>query len=177
MALLSRDQLVQVQENPTSELRAIPDGAAGIAATLDAMVALTREYRTDLGLRGLAESIVTAVPGKSYYGEASAIQNWVRENIRYTGDIADVETLKTPVILVASRYGDCDDMSLLAGTLLQAIGHPVRYVAVGTGEPNVYEHVFPETKIGNRWVTVETTEDVPLGWMPNDIVARMVRHV
>lgn len=140
------------------------------------MVRLTREYRTSLLLRNLAEQIVAAVPGKSYFGEAAAVQNWVRNNIRYTGDIAEVETLKTPEELFISRFGDCDDMSLFAGTLLQTLGHPVRYVAVG-GDPGIYEHVFPETKIGSRWVAVETTENVALGWVPPELIQRMVRHV
>lgn len=177
MAILTREQVApEPPPSPRATLKAIPDGAAGIRATLDEMVRLTRECRTNLMLRSLAEQIVTAVPGKSYFGEAAAIQSWVRSNIRYTGDIAEVETLKTPDQLVINRFGDCDDMSLLAGTLLQTLGHPVRYVAVGR-ETGVFEHVFPETKIGNRWVAVETTEDVPLGWVPPDMPFRMVRHV
>jgi transglutaminase-like putative cysteine protease len=177
MAILTAEQVVQTEpQSPQATLRAIPDGVGGIRATLDEMVSLTRQYRVNLMLRNLAEQIVVAVPGKSYFGEAAAIQQWVRDNIRYTGDIADVETLKTPDQLIVSRFGDCDDMSLLSGTLLQTLNHPVRYVAVGR-EPGNFEHVFPETKIGNRWVAVETTEEVPLGWVPPDMPFRMVRHV
>lgn len=177
MALLTREMLPpQAAETPTNTLRWIPDGIAGIGATLDAMVALTRQYRTNLTIRNLAEQIVSAVPGKSWYGEAEAIQNWVRNNIRYTMDVADVETLKSPVALLFDRFGDCDDMSMLSGALLSSIGHPVRYVATGSNGMD-YDHVFLQTKIGNRWIGVETTEDVALGWQPISSIVPMVRHV
>lgn len=177
MALLTRDMVPPGEpEKPASSLRFIPDGAAGIGATLDAMVALTRQYRTDLTIRHLAEQIVAAVPGKSWTGEAEAVQNWVRNNIRYTMDIADVETLKTPVALLFARFGDCDDMALLAGTLLTSIGHPVRYVATSSDGAE-FDHVYLETKAGSRWIGVETTENVALGWKPQSATLPMTRHV
>ena len=177
MALLTREMVVPgTPEEPRSTLRWIPEGAVGIGATLDAMVALARQYRTDMTIRRLAEQIVAAVPGKSWYGEAEAVQNWVRNNVRYTMDVADVETIKTPVALLFDRFGDCDDMALLAGTLLSSIGHPVRFVATGSNGTD-YDHVYLETKIGSKWVGVETTESVTLGWKPVSTILPMIRHV
>jgi transglutaminase-like putative cysteine protease len=177
MALLTREMLPPAEpEKPVTTLRFIPDGNAGIGATLDAMVNLTRQFRTELAIRRLGEQIVAAVPGKSWHGEADAVQNWVRNNIRYTMDVADVETLKTPLALLYDRFGDCDDMALLAGTLLNSIGHPVRYVATSSNGVD-YDHVYTETKIGARWVGVETTEDVALGWKPQSTMLPMMRHV
>jgi transglutaminase-like putative cysteine protease len=163
-------------DKPRSTLRWIPDGSDGIGATLDAMVQLTRQYRTDLAVRKMAEQIIAGVPGKSWAGEAEAVQNWIRNNIRYTMDVADVETLKTPIALLYDRFGDCDDMSLLAGTMLSSIGHPVRYIATGSDGAN-YDHVYIETKIGNKWVGVETTENVAFGWKPASTIFPMIRHV
>lgn len=177
MAILYRSMIPQQEEpKPNNTLGFIPDGPAGIAATLSKMVEWTRQYRTDLTIRTLAEQIVSAVPGKNFTGEVQAIQDWVRNNIRYTQDVADVETLKTPLYLIFNRFGDCDDMALLAGTLLSTLGHAVRYVATGA-YPNEFDHVYVETKIGPRWVGVETTENVNLGWTPEPQHARMVRHV
>jgi len=184
MALLTREMVLRSaleeghaqHEKPQSTLRWIPDGVDGIGATLDVMVAWTRKFRVDLTVRKLAEQIVAAVPGKSWAGEAEAVQNWVRNNIRYTMDVADVETLKTPIALLYDRFGDCDDMALLAGSLLSSIGHPVRYVATGSDGVN-YDHVYIETKIGNKWVSVETTENVAFGWKPMGTIVPMVRHV
>lgn len=178
MALLTRDMLGEIPQPPASnELVVIPDGVAGVAATLDKMVENTRIYKRDLAIRSLAERIASPVLGKNWFGEAQAIQNWVRDNIRYTQDVWDVETVKTPLALVYDPYGDCDDMASLAGTLLQAIGHPVRYVATGSVEPGQFEHVYVETKINRRWIGLETTEDVPLGWIPEPQLSRLVRNV
>ena len=169
------------EETPSgarSVLYGIPDGVAGIRATLDLMAQWTRQYRTDPIIRSMAETIVAAIPGKDYYGEVEAVRDWVRNNIRYTRDVYDVETVKTPLALIQSRFGDCDDMALLTGTLLNSIGHPVRYVAIGTTVPGEFDHVYPETKINlDRWVSVETTEPFPIGWRPESMTAYMVARV
>lgn len=181
MALLYSPQQAETvadRESPTSTLYGIPDGAGGIRATLDMMVLFTRQYRSDITLRTLAETIIGGIPGKDYIGEIQSVQDWVRDNIRYTKDIYDTETLKTPLYLIQHPFGDCDDMALLAGTLLNALGHKVRYVAVGTDAPGEFNHVFPETVINNgRWISVETTESVPLGWRPETITAQMIGNV
>lgn len=180
MAILEASLLTtpQAETKPNEAVYAIPNGAAGIRATLNLMARFTREYKTDLTLRRLAETIIANIPGKDWYGEIQAVQDWVRNNIRYTKDIYDAETLKTPLLLIQSRFGDCDDMAMLAGTLLNALGHPVRYIAVGTEYEGEFNHVYPETKVNmDRWISVETTEPVPLGWQPQPITAYMVGRV
>jgi transglutaminase-like putative cysteine protease len=155
----------------------IPDGPAGTRATLDIMVKLAREYKTNLEVRNQAEAIIAGVREKDYWGEAGAIQQWVRDNIRFTQDINGVETIKTPLELLYSGQGDCDDKSLLAATLLESVGHPAMFVAVGTQPGGEFDHVYVETKIGDNWIGVETTENVPLGWKPENVASRMVRHI
>lgn len=140
------------------------------------MVEWTRAYKTDMDIRHTAEMILAGVPGKDSLAEIEAVQNWVRNHIRYTADISDVETLRSPVALLANPFGDCDDQALLTGTLLKSIGFAVRYVAVGP-EPGVFDHVYAETKLANNWIGVETTEPVYVGWTPDRPGARMVRHV
>lgn len=174
MAILENPQ---PQNQPSRSIRPIPDGPDGIRATLDEMVRMTREQRLEPTIRALAESIIAGLPNHSYWDEVEAVRKWVMRNIRYTMDVFDVETLKTPLALLRDRFGDCDDMTTLTGTLLQAIGHPVSYIAVGPDSPENFEHVYPITKIGNRWVAVETTEDVPLGWEPPRRAAYMRRNV
>lgn len=159
----------------------IPDGPAGTAATLDIMVRLAREYLKNpelvLPLRNQAEAIIAGVREKDFWGEAEAIQRWVRDNIRFTQDINGVETVKTPLELLYSGQGDCDDKSLLAATLLESVGHPAMFVAIGSQPGGEFDHVYVETKIGGNWVGVETTENVPLGWKPENVFSRMVRHI
>lgn len=185
MALLTREQVqssssgdTAAPDDPNGKLIEIPEGVAGIAATLDFMVHLTKEYRTNFAIRTLAEQIVASVPAKDYYGELHAIQNWVRANVRYTDDVNGIEMVKNPYLTAVTHSGDCDDMALLAGTLINSLGKPVRYVAIGSSEPGIFEHVYVEAKVNrDRWIAVETTEPVNLGWQPEPQLARMVRHV
>lgn len=177
MALLTRENLPLPPQAPQSRLEGIPEGAAGIRATLDAMVRLTRQYRTNLTVRRLAEQIIAGIPPKQYWLEVEAVLEWVRHSIRYTQDVYDVEMLRDPESLINEPFGDCDDMALLAGTLLVSLGHPVRYVAVATNDMGEYNHVYVETKVADKWIGIETTENVPLGWIPTPQLSRMVRHV
>lgn len=160
-----------------SFLSGIPDGIDGVKATLAQMVRLVKQYRTDGNIRQLAENIVASIPEKDFYGEAEAIHNWVRDNIRYTQDVYDVETLKPPPFILQTRQGDCDDKSLLTATLLQTIGHPVAFVAIATEIPDEFSHVFVSTLIGNRWYASDTTERQPFGWEPQGVPGKLVKHI
>jgi transglutaminase-like putative cysteine protease len=163
-------------------LTGIPDGVEGTRATLSFMVKYVKEYRVHPRIVELARSIVSDLPGKAFRQEAARLQNWVRENIRYTLDVYDVETLQTPLVTLDLKQGDCDDQSILLATLLNAIGHEARFVAVGLDRamPDNFEHVFVETKIGGEWLPAETTEPVRLGeypYSPEEVVTRMNYNV
>jgi transglutaminase-like putative cysteine protease len=108
-------------------------------------------------------------------GEIKRIHAYVRDNIRYLRDIHGVETLQSPPETLRRGYGDCDDKATLAATLLAAIGHPSRFVAIGRA-PGKFSHVYVETRIGPRWISLETTEPVDVGWSPSGVLARMVAH-
>lgn len=160
----------------TSTLRGIPSGIGGVIATLDEMVKQSRAGKKALPVRMAALGAVADVPGKSYREEARAVQQWVRDGIRYVKDIRDIETLSDPVTTLEIGQGDCDDKSLLVSAMLESLGHPTRFVAVAF-RPGLYEHVYVETKIGRDWESVETTEPVEFGWHPRGIVSRIVRSV
>lgn len=135
-----------------------------------------RVFRVHPKIVELARSIVAAIPQKNYAAEAEALRAWVAQNIRYTQDVYDVETLQSPLVTLEMRQGDCDDQSTLLAALLNAVGHEARFVAVGMGAPDEFEHVIVETKIGERWLPAETTEPVTLGeypWQPDEVRTRM----
>jgi transglutaminase-like putative cysteine protease len=170
-------QALSLPDNQQFELRGIAGGVAGTRQTLAIMAELAGQYKADPYIRYTAENIIAGVPGKDWTGEASAIQAWVRDSIRYTQDVNGIETLKTPDVTLQTMQGDCDDKALLAASLLESIGHPARFVAVATLTPGDYDHVYVETKIGNAWRGVETTEDVPFGWSPPRVDYPIMRNV
>lgn len=164
----------------TLSLSEIPSGARGVAATLDVMRKLVRAGKINIEIRGLAASLTSSLAQKNYLGEIKRLHQFVRDNIRYLRDIHGVETVQTPEKTLELGYGDCDDKATLLASLLESIGHPTRFVAVGF-RPGVFSHVYVETRVGRNvtptgWLALETTEPVRVGWSPPGVISRMIRH-
>jgi transglutaminase-like putative cysteine protease len=140
----------------TTTLKGIPDGKAGTLTVLKAMRELARKGKSNPNVFDLSRHIVKNVRPKDWAGEVSAVFRWVRDNIRYVKDPHNLETLHTPQKILEYGQGDCDDQSILLATLLETIGHPARFVAVGFA-PGTFSHVYVETKIGNRWIPLDAT--------------------
>lgn len=151
----------------------IPGGAAGTKATLKIMRRVIRKYKAALTIRLLAQKLTRKLPQKNYTSEARAIHHFVKNRIRYVRDIRGIETIQTPIQTLKLGSGDCDDKSVMVASLLEAIGHRTRLVACGFHRPKNYSHVFVQTKIGNKWVSVECTEPWPLGKAPPNITTRL----
>lgn len=139
------------------------------------MRAFTRQGKTLPAVRMKAVDLTTGLKQKDYSGELRAIHRFVRDSIRYVRDVTDVETLHTPDVTLAQAAGDCDDKAVLVAALLESIGHPTRFVAVGNNESD-FIHVFVESKIGSGWIPIETTEPVMCGVGPVGFPARLVIH-
>lgn len=148
----------------------MPEGKAGVQATLKMMSELTKAGKKTPAIRSKAVSLVQNLPQKDRLGEIRNLFNFVQNNIRYVRDIHEVETLHYAEQVLAQESGDCDDKAILLASLLEAIGHPTRFVAVGF-KPGEYSHVFVDTIIGNKqWLSLDTTEPYPMGWRPPNIV-------
>jgi len=167
---------MQIQTQPArARLARIPEGRAGVRETLRLMRGLVRKYKKSLPIRELAVRLARGREQKDWMGEVRSLQTFVRDRIRYIKDVNGVETLHTPLKILQQKSGDCDDKSILLATMLESIGHPTRFIAVGMF-PGNFSHVLVETKIGNRWIPLETTEPVDAGWYPDNVTSRMVVH-
>jgi transglutaminase-like putative cysteine protease len=150
----------------SATLEHFPDGPAGTLAVLKRMRRAVLDSKTHPLIRAQAVAIVQPMPAKNWRAEAAAVQNWMKRHIRYVRDVRDVETLQAPDYTLRVRAGDCDDQAMLAAALLESIGHPTRFVAIGRA-PRSYSHVFAETLVGDRWTALETTVDLPIGRAPS----------
>lgn len=156
---------------------ALPDGPAGIKETLKLMKTLAIYGKKNDVIRQRAAELVKYVPAKQWFKEVEALWNFVKNDIRYTRDIKEVETLYYPDQTLQQGYGDCDDKAVLLASMLEATGHPAKFVAVGF-KPDDYSHVYPETLIGKYWVPLETTEPgVGIGWSPPGVVSKMEIYI
>jgi hypothetical protein len=155
----------------------VPRGQAGTLETARIIGELIAEGAKDFRVRQKAIDIFRkcGIAPKDKWGEITSLFEWVRNNIRYTRDIFQVETLHTPRRMLELRAGDCDDMTILLGAMLKATGHPVRLCLVGFRRryPHLYSHIYPEVQIGNRWIAIDATMHHPIGWAPPAVWKRV----
>jgi transglutaminase-like putative cysteine protease len=121
----------------------------------------------------LAVDLTSGLKQKDRLGEIAAIHAFVRDCIRYVWDVRGVETLHDTQRILDQKAGDCDDKSILTAALLEAIGYPTRFVAVGIAK-DLYQHVLVEVQHKGQWIPLETTEPVPMGWYPTKFPYRML---
>jgi hypothetical protein len=173
---------------PPSALLSVRSGDAGVTDTLKLMAQLARQYKVNPVIRQTSARIVQPCPAKDDLSEAGALQNWVRANIRYVGDVLDVETVQTPDYTLQERYGDCDDQSVLLASLLLAIGIPAAYCAVGV-DGATFSHVMAIAIIRQHtqvlYTPLETTlakdpvtgEAIGPGWFPQNATCVRFWHI
>jgi transglutaminase-like putative cysteine protease len=161
---------------PPQATLTIPSGAAGVRATLKIMRDLVRQGKKSPKIRQQALALTQHLKQKDKVGEVHALFEFVRDHIRYVRDVHEVETLHTAERVLEQRAGDCDDKAVLLASLLESIGYPTRFLAMGR-KPGYFEHVIVETRPFGNWIALETTNAVPLGYMPpHHKRARMIRH-
>jgi transglutaminase-like putative cysteine protease len=148
----------------------IPRGRPGTLATASIIAGLVRSGAKDFAVRQRAIAIFreAGVPAKDRRAEVEALFRWVQKNVRYTRDIFRVELLHTARRMLELRAGDCDDMTILLGSMLLATGHPVRLALTGfrPERPHHYSHIYPEARVGTRWIALDATMPHPSGWEP-----------
>lgn len=125
------------------------------------------------------------VKEKDCLGEAQALFEYIRNPkskyaVRYTRDamLADVFTAPERTLL-KTHGGDCDDYVITLGSMLMAVGHPVRLRVIATRANGVddakapWSHIYlltpttfdnPKAKWAAMWVSVDGSMDKPFGW-------------
>lgn len=155
----------------------IPKGYPGTQRTVEYIKALIRAGAKDFYVRQKAIDILLekGVAPKDYRGEIKAVFEWVQHNVRYTKDPFRVEVLHSARRLLELRAGDCDDMSILLGSMLEAIGHPIRLVLTGPDplRPRLFSHIYLEVFHKGCWIALDATMPYPMGWAPRAMVKRI----
>lgn len=161
----------------TGQIMGLPPGGAATKRTLQVMVGLVRQYKTDLNVRTLAIQLSHACAPKDKRCELTQLQHFVRDQIRYVEDVEGVETVQTPVATLRLMAGDCDDKSVLLCALAASIGFPTRFCAIGVSGQD-FSHVMAQAKLGAGFINMETiVPGVEIGWFPPDATCVMTAHV
>jgi hypothetical protein len=136
---------------PDAKNGTVGDGIIGNVDTIKIMTKMAREGSKNPLVRRLATNILNhdKIPSHYYLEEARAIGKFVQSHVRYVKDIAGVETLHSPDMLirmmtdVGYTAADCDDMALLIASMLLSIGIVPKFRAVRYNSPTgPYNHIY-----------------------------------
>lgn len=134
---------------------------------IDHMIDEILAGKTDPRIRKLASEVLQGVPPRDWRGEAIAIFNFVRDNVRYTRDPHERELFQRPIRSLEFGTGDCDDLTILLGSMLQTVGFPVIITVVGIASDD-FEHVYLRTGLPPdnpvEWMALDASRPEPAGW-------------
>lgn len=163
---------------------ALKDGDAGIVQTLERMKKLALQDTEHPQIWELSRKIVggpNPCPVRDRQCEMGRLLHWVQENIRWTPDIGPSETVARPVRTMGVLAGDCDDVSILLGSLGISIGIPTRFKAIAANQafPEDFTHVYVQFRDKDgQWVSAEpSVKGSPLGWESPIILREMTYDV
>jgi Transglutaminase-like superfamily len=163
---------------PQIQSQTIPSGYRGTLMTIEHIRDLIKQGAKDFQVRQTAIDILLqrAVKPKDYLGEIKALFEWVQQNVRYTKDTFRIEVLHSAKRMLKLRAGDCDDMAILLGAMLEAIGHPVRLVITGADplRQDLFSHIYLEVFHKGRWIPLDATMPYPMGWAPRTLVKKII---
>jgi transglutaminase-like putative cysteine protease len=125
----------------------------------------------DPEMRKLALQITSGCAERDGECEAQAVYQYVKQNVRYTGDIAPIKWPSGQVegvdLYQSARRtlefggGDCDDQSILIATLLALNGITPRLRVMKESRGEDWSHIFPLAGLSKnnptRWVALDTT--------------------
>jgi len=124
------------------------------------------QYTGDPRLVDIAAKIIDSlnIPEREPMALATGFQQFVQQNIKFFRERP--ERFVNPVRTVQWGIGDCDDKTILLATLLRTFRIPVRLKFIRFVSPKSKKnvsHVYPQAKINNRWITLETVQQWPPG--------------
>ena len=139
----------------------IGSGDAATYTTLAVMRQMLDVAAQSYTVRARAEVITQ---GCASYDDGCVVHrlyNFVHRRVRYRADPQGIELVKTPEASLreidahGTTGGDCDDSAVLLGALLQALGYPVRFVALSERAGSLLHHVILEVAVGGSWITLD----------------------
>lgn len=123
-------------------------------------------YRSEQFVRDKALSITRGMSARNsrtghsdmrnFDAIAKAIHDFIVREILYVRDQNGVERLQTPDATLKLKSGDCDDMVILGGALLESVGVPTRIKLIGEN-PGAFSHIYLEYLSNNQWKSFDPT--------------------
>jgi transglutaminase-like putative cysteine protease len=114
----------------------------------------------DPRMRQIGLEVTRGCPARSDSCELNAIYEFVKQNVRYTGDITDKDTFQTAWRTLQMAGGDCDDAAILNAVLAMENGFQTRFrITSNTGA--TWDHIYCLAGVPKnnprQWVALDTT--------------------
>lgn len=119
----------------------------------------SRFCQSDLLLELAVKVTAQAAPG---YAQVAAIRDWIHQNIEYKYGASGPTT--SALDTASSRQGVCRDYAHLGISLCRALRIPARMVSGYLYQLEPMDlHVWFEAFVGDRWYTIDATQNAPRG--------------
>ena len=137
---------------------------------------LIHQYGEDAKMHVLAGQILGrqcatghCVPEKNWPAEVRELFRYVRKNVRYMRDPLNMDTFNSPWRTLQMRSGDCGNVTVLLGALLEASGYPVALRIIQTtdspgGANHIYNLAGLPPNAPTAWAPLDASMDVQPGW-------------
>lgn len=151
------------------KLSSIPTGDQGTRRTVALISRNIGQGRTTPEVRRLAVALLNQAHVQRGDGaaEITTLFDFVRSRLRYVPDPVDTEFVGDALAVLEIGGGDCDDLAVLLGSLLESIGHRVR-VKISSEYPDQdFSHVYLEVFHSGEWIPLDPSapgENVRPGW-------------
>lgn len=154
---------------------------------IDQLIEQISEGKRDPYIRQIAGQVLTgkiagieAVASRDWWGEAKALFEYTRQNIRYTRDPLEVELYQRPRRSLSQGIGDCDDQTIFLGAILQSVGYPVTIKVIGLKGSNVFQHVYLLVGLPphdpKKWEPLDPSRPEDAGWELEEDKVGLERH-
>lgn len=102
-----------------------------------------------------ASAIAASVPNRDKMGQLLALDRFMRDCVHFRGDPVGLEMLRSPSTLLAEiavsphgrTSGDCDEVAMLFGSIVRALGMRPLLVIVARTADRPFHHVHPAVEV------------------------------
>lgn len=144
---------------PQSEDYPVAEHSASIAQRVQSMAEIITEARGMVVFRNIIAPLINGTVNGGPDIELQAIYDYVKEKIRFVRDPRGIDYIYDPVATLQRGIGDCDDHVVVLGSLVQAIGYPIKIRAISL-DGRHYTHVYVLAGVmdadGGMWIPMDT---------------------
>lgn len=101
------------------------------------------------------ERLAKVLGGHTPFEYCKAVFDWVYDHIEYRRDLKGKEQIKSPQRTIFDGFGDCDDMQVLACSLMLNKNIPFKIRTTVYDEATGVQHIYPYAIVGGREVLMD----------------------